>query len=281
MIDGKRVRTTFRTLSSITTIPVAACVLTALVGGQMIQPIAGASSNHSVTIPGASMEPAIKAGTRVIVSPMKPTEKITRGEILILKPPSTFTCGVKPAMIIDRVIGLPGEKLSAEGNKILVNGKPLVMTWAHLGTLNPTIRSVTLGAHQYFVMGDNWPDSCDSRLWGPVSRSHVLGHVVKIGAAAVTTTTAPTGYAACQSDGTVVSFAIASFSASNPGVIVTEAQLLSSANGGPHLSKWPDNPAYYRFTISGGKLYLEAPSPSTKRVEWTGPNSCTDIGLHP
>jgi signal peptidase I len=43
--------------------------------------------------------------------------------------------------------------------------------------LGTPIGHVTVKANQYFVMGDNHPDSCDSRFWGTVPRSDIIGKV--------------------------------------------------------------------------------------------------------
>jgi signal peptidase I len=56
-----------------------------------------------------------------------------------------------------------------------VNGKPLKEPWTYFPNLNPPIKKITLKANQYFVMGDNRANSCDSRFWGPVPRSYIIG----------------------------------------------------------------------------------------------------------
>jgi signal peptidase I len=39
------------------------------------------------------------------------------------------------------------------------------------------ITPITLKSNQYFMLGDNHADSCDSRYWGPVPRSDIIGKV--------------------------------------------------------------------------------------------------------
>jgi len=73
------------------------------------------------------------------------------------------------------VIGTPGQTLTSKGNVVYVDGKPLKEPWTYWPTLNPPITKITLKANQYFVMGDNRANSCDSRFWGPVPRSDIIG----------------------------------------------------------------------------------------------------------
>jgi signal peptidase I len=70
---------------------------------------------------------------------------------------------------------VPGDHLTSKGNTIYVNGKPLKEAWTHIEPLGPAIGSVTVHANHYFMMGDNHSDSCDSRSWGTVPRSDIIG----------------------------------------------------------------------------------------------------------
>ena len=63
----------------------------------------------------------------------------------------------------------------SKGNTIYVNGKPLAEKWTHTEPLGPPIGVVHLKANQFFMMGDNHSDSCDSRSWGPITRSDIIG----------------------------------------------------------------------------------------------------------
>ena len=90
--------------------------------------------------------------------------------------------------------------------------------------------------------------------------------------------------AACQADGATVSTAMAAYEAENPGRRPTEADLESSARGGPYLQDWPYNPAYYRYSIdSRGVLELAImksagpPFVYTKAVPYKGPQDCAGV----
>lgn len=83
---------------------------------------------------------------------------------------------------VKRVIGLPGETLEVVGGIVHINGVPLEESF-----LDPAYTRflrdrapVTLGAGEFFVMGDNRDNSSDSRRVGPLKRRDLLGRVVCI-----------------------------------------------------------------------------------------------------
>jgi signal peptidase I len=127
-------------------------------------------------IPSGSMEPTLQIGDRIIVSKLSVEwGTIHRGDILVFKAPPSEHCGETVTDLVKRVIGLPGDTLTSRGNTIYVNNRPLNETWTHIEPLTPAIGKVVVPANHYFMMGDNHPDSCDSRFWGSIPRSDVIG----------------------------------------------------------------------------------------------------------
>jgi signal peptidase I len=127
-------------------------------------------------IPSGSMEPTLLVGDRIMVSKLGlDFGSIHRGDILVFKAPPSEHCGTPVPDLVKRVIGLPGDHLTSKGNTIYVNGKPLQLTWTHYEPLGRSIGNVTVPKNNYFMMGDNYPDSCDSRYWGTVPRSDIVG----------------------------------------------------------------------------------------------------------
>jgi signal peptidase I len=127
-------------------------------------------------IPSASMEPTLMIGDRIIVDKLSVDfGSIHRGDIVVFKAPPTENCGVNDADLVKRVIGLPGDHLTSHDNTIIVNGHPLKENWSHSEPLGPPIGNVVVPANHYFVMGDNHDDSCDSRSWGTVPHSDIIG----------------------------------------------------------------------------------------------------------
>ncbi len=129
-------------------------------------------------IPSGSMEPTLKIGDRIIVSKLSVTlGTIHRGDILVFKAPKAVAsvCGDNVADLVKRVIGLPGDHLTSKGNTIYVNNKPLAQPWTHTEPLGRAIGNVVVPKNHYFMMGDNEGDSCDSRYWGTIPRSSIIG----------------------------------------------------------------------------------------------------------
>ena len=134
-------------------------------------------------IPSASMEPTLLVGDRIIVSKLSVSlGTINRGDIVVFRAPPAEHCGEVVADLVKRVIGLPGDYLTSKGNTIYVGTSPssevaLNETWTHTEPLGTAIGQVHVPANTYFVMGDNHADSCDSRMWGTVPKSDIIGKV--------------------------------------------------------------------------------------------------------
>jgi len=129
-------------------------------------------------IPSGSMEPTLQIGDRIVVSKLSVEfGTIHRGDILVFKAPVGVqsACGDNVADLVKRVIGLPGDHLTSKGNTIYVNGHVLKQPWTHVEPLSRSIGEVTVPANHYFMMGDNEPYSCDSRFWGTIPRSSIIG----------------------------------------------------------------------------------------------------------
>ena len=79
--------------------------------------------------------------------------------------------------LVKRVIGLPGDHLYSKDNTIYVNGEPLDQKWSVWPAIGTPIGPTTVPAGHYFMMGDWHARSCDSRTWGTVPRSDLIGKV--------------------------------------------------------------------------------------------------------
>lgn len=82
-----------------------------------------------------------------------------------------------------RIVGLPGEAVEVKEGRVFVDGQPLEEPYLplHIHTYSPNsgALAVRLLKDQYYVMGDNRPTSEDSRSYGPLSRSQIVGLLVK------------------------------------------------------------------------------------------------------
>jgi len=106
---------------------------------------------------------------------------IRRGDVVALRVPRRVS-GTND-IFVKRVIGLPGDHVAccdARG-RVTVNGKPLNESYLYPGNRPSVVRfSVTLRRGQIWVMGDRRNISLDSRKWGPVPDSGVLGRVAAV-----------------------------------------------------------------------------------------------------
>ena len=128
-------------------------------------------------IPSGSMEPTLHVGDRILVNKLSVRfGTINVGDIIVFKAPPTEHCDDGSySDLVKRVIGLPGQIITSKGNTVYVNGKPLKEPWKYWPDLNPAIKKLKVPANNYYVMGDNRANSCDSRFWGTVPRSDIIG----------------------------------------------------------------------------------------------------------
>lgn len=85
--------------------------------------------------------------------------------------------GPTPETYIKRVIGLPGDRISIDRGRVYVNGAPLSEPYVRFPD-GRSFAQVTVPAGNLYVLGDNRADSDDSRFWGFVPQSAVLGKAV-------------------------------------------------------------------------------------------------------
>jgi len=129
-------------------------------------------------VDGGSMDPTFATGQYLIVDEISyRLHEPQRGDVIVFhypKDPSRY--------YIKRIIGLPNETVSIENGTVSIISpvNPMGFTLDEKYVAYPKIDSETkkLGADEYFVMGDNRAASSDSRMWGPVDRSLIVGHVL-------------------------------------------------------------------------------------------------------
>lgn len=126
-------------------------------------------------VEGASMEPSFRNNQYIIIDKLSYRLRAPqRGEVVVLHPP------VEPnENYIKRIVALPGETIELKEGNVFINGTELQETY--LGDENHNTEEVslpskvTLGADEYFVLGDNRSHSSDSREWGSIHKSAMEG----------------------------------------------------------------------------------------------------------
>lgn len=118
-----------------------------------------------IRVNGASMNPTLNDKDIMLLDEISYRfSDIERFDIVVVKEKSEY--------LIKRVIGLPGENISYKDGKLYINGKHIKEDFKHKETMD---FSTTLGKDEYFIMGDNRTNSTDSRVFGPISRSEIIG----------------------------------------------------------------------------------------------------------
>lgn len=153
-------------------------------------------------IPSGSMEPTLNIGQRVLVDRIGTHfSSPAIGDILVFHPPASESCA-NPSQgenqtgqqwpsacavaqraestqtYIKRVVGLPGDRLSIRGGHVYRDGKREAdgFTEPCQGAGECDFPSpITVPRGDYYMMGDNRPDSLDSRFWGPVPKAWIIG----------------------------------------------------------------------------------------------------------
>ncbi len=126
-------------------------------------------------VDGRSMYPTFEHRDYLIVDELsyRFTEP-DRGDVVIFRYPNDPS-----VFYIKRIIGLPGETVSIVRGEVTItreDGSTLVLPEEYVVREDATYTlNTTLPAGQYFVMGDNRPESSDSRMWGTLPRENIIG----------------------------------------------------------------------------------------------------------
>ena len=137
-------------------------------------------------IPSSSMAPTLGVYDRVLVQKAFFTWRdVHEGQIVVFSHPRLDHCGPQEGDLVKRVIALPGQTIYSSGNSIYVNGRLLAEPYLpHSDPLGPPIASsrhpYRVPPGEFYMLGDNRSDSCDSRYWGPIKGSSIIGKVVLV-----------------------------------------------------------------------------------------------------
>jgi signal peptidase I len=153
-------------------------------------------------IPSGSMLPTVQIGQRILANRLDTHPQV--GDIVVFHPPAgadpqPAICGSKTEgtgyreacdqptrqeseqTFIKRVVGLPGDRISIVDGHVIRNGTPEPAPYAQPCQDLPGCTfatTITVPRGDYYMMGDNRPQSDDSRFWGPVPQSWIIGVAV-------------------------------------------------------------------------------------------------------
>jgi signal peptidase I len=128
-------------------------------------------------VDGESMHPTFENGDYLIVDELTyHFESPQRGDVIVFRYP-----GDTKIFYIKRIIGLPGETVHINSGTVSItktDGTTITLTEPYAVVQDATYTlNTTLGSDDYFVMGDNRPESSDSRVWGPLPNYDIIGRV--------------------------------------------------------------------------------------------------------
>jgi signal peptidase I len=162
-------------------------VVVALVAALLIKTFAV----QAFYIPSTSMVPTLQVGDRVLVNKLSyDFHSVHQGDIVVFRrPPNDSSLGISD--LIKRVVAGPGQTVHVVNCAVYVDGRqmaqpyipgwqspssPYCTTWPTAGCAGPCLPNpYTVPQGYYFVMGDNRRDSYDSRYWGPLPASYIVG----------------------------------------------------------------------------------------------------------
>jgi signal peptidase I len=148
---------------------------------------------QSFYIPSGSMLPTLQVGDRIIVDKLSYRfHDPHRGDIVVFSRPPLEDQAY--ADLVKRIVGLPGETISSQNGAVYIDGKLLAEHWLPSGAPSDTGALAGGDSHpqfdlpgpvkippgEYYVLGDNRKDSEDSRFFGPIPRSLIVGRAVAV-----------------------------------------------------------------------------------------------------
>ena len=142
-------------------------------------------------ISGPSMESTLFENNRVLVNKLSyRLHDIHRGDVVVFDRITTSGGVIAHDDLIKRVIGVEGDVVEIKGCEVLVNSKIISEPYLDKTVLaRPTpsercrvvdMKPITVPKNQLFVMGDNRPESFDSRSFGTIPEKLVIGRAFAI-----------------------------------------------------------------------------------------------------
>ena len=179
-VGVRRGRRWWRMLVETVAVVLVAVVLAGLVRAYVFQ---------TFWIPSSSMVPTLGVYDRILVQKaFFSWHDVREGDIVVFSHPPLDDCpGPQNGDLVKRVIALPGQTIYSSGSNLYVNGQLLSEPYLPSNDpLGPPIPDATrqhpyrVPSGDFYVLGDNRAISCDSRYWGPITGSSIVGKAVLV-----------------------------------------------------------------------------------------------------
>lgn len=134
---------------------------------------------QSTIVLGQSMEPTLHDYERIMLDKISYRfHQPERGDVIVFNPPNSSSIPY-----IKRVIGLPGETVEIHQGHVYINGKELNEAYLQVHSnlvvaTNAEMPAHVVGPDEVFVLGDNRGASNDSRYFGDVKDSSIIGRAL-------------------------------------------------------------------------------------------------------
>jgi len=122
---------------------------------------------------GRSMEPNFLDGQILTVDKLAYRRDLPQRSDVV----AMYFPGEIQKRFIKRIVGLPGEHIELHSGQLMINGRSVQEDYLASTTLSSGDIDLVLQQNEYFVLGDNRGNSSDSRAWGPVPKSFLIGRV--------------------------------------------------------------------------------------------------------
>jgi signal peptidase I len=130
---------------------------------------------QSFRVDGPSMEPGLHTDEFVMVNKVAYLFSAPqRGDVIVFHYPLDTSKD-----FIKRIIGVPGDTIRTTSSEVIVDGQVIHEPYISQ-PFNFVSQTWKLGPNQFFVMGDNRDNSLDSRTWGPLDRSYIVGKAIAV-----------------------------------------------------------------------------------------------------
>lgn len=124
------------------------------------------------SIPSPSMNPTLEVGDHIAVTPYGGIlfrGQPRRGDIVVFRLPGA------ESYLVKRIVGTPGDVVESVDDRLRLSGRFPAEPYLAKDEVTASIRPEVIPADCYYVLGDNRANSLDSRAWGVVPRSSIVG----------------------------------------------------------------------------------------------------------